>query len=161
MVRSRRRFPSRRSTRRSKGARAGSPRRDIKSRRRPRAQRRASLTWTDVAVAARGSISAKGASRDARSAGLRTAGSKSGLKFTQAADGRCDPSDPNAPQIRGHHWCGLFLRQQDPPALKMDGGTLGDVAHQLSAYVDREVIDKTAIEGRFDFTIGASAAELF
>lgn len=41
------------------------------------------------------------------------------------------------------------------------GATMADVARQLSAFLDREVIDKTGIEGKFDFRVNGSVEELF
>lgn len=83
---------------------------------------------------------------------------KGGLKAKAAAPGSCLPDDPNRPvqEMRQNSAtfknCGFrSLRQRSGNVLEATGVTMGELAKSLP--LDRETVDRTGIEGRFNFIL--------
>ncbi len=89
---------------------------------------------------------------------------KGGPRLQQAKDGGCftfDVDNPEPPQ--GLHICGILIRslnQSSAPA-SFYGATLADLCTGLSRVLNRKVIDRTGISGRFDVALDVSRADLF
>ena len=81
-----------------------------------------------------------------------------GPKLKSAQDGSCIPwgqgsSTPkSAPEDRtaSNMPCGLFIRSRNKEGLDVNGTTVEHLCRNFSAVLDRDVIDKTGIEGLFD-----------
>jgi len=80
---------------------------------------------------------------------------KGGLRLTPFQPGSCTPIDLGKVAGPGpNSVCRVLIRQRGPNlALEAKGSTLGDVAKLLYLIVDRPVIDRTDLEGRFDFDV--------
>lgn len=89
---------------------------------------------------------------------------KSGLKTPPLADGACTPIDlthPPPPPAKGDpppNLCGLMILGRDPKGtgatwMEVRGATLTEFAQRLSGRVDRPVVDKTGIAGRYNFRL--------
>jgi bla regulator protein BlaR1 len=82
-----------------------------------------------------------------------------GPKLKPAQKGSCIPWDQRdtatprpAPEQRtaANMPCGLFIRSQRNAGLDVNGTTIAHLCQNLSAVLDRDVVDKTGIEGLFD-----------
>ncbi len=82
-----------------------------------------------------------------------------GPKLKPAQEGSCislakrDPSALRpAPEERtaANMPCGLFIRSQRNDGLDVNGTTIAHLCRNFSAVLDRDVVDKTGIEGLFD-----------
>jgi len=85
---------------------------------------------------------------------------KGGLKVQPLAAGACTPLDlthPPAPRIPGDpppNLCGIMMMGptgKGEMMLEVRGSTLTQFAQRLSGRVDRTVVDKTGIPGKFNF----------
>jgi uncharacterized protein (TIGR03435 family) len=80
---------------------------------------------------------------------------KDGPNLQRAKEGGCVPSDRNhplpapAPGEPAPVACGV-LRLNSSGGFDIAGVTMADLCRQLSAYVDREIVNKTGITGVFD-----------
>jgi bla regulator protein BlaR1 len=89
---------------------------------------------------------------------------KGGAKLTPAKDGSCFPFDfdnPPPPPPSGQPFqdlCGVARHTQD--GLRLSGATMADFCRLLSNGLDRPIIDKTGIAGKFDFHLELTAADL-
>lgn len=86
------------------------------------------------------------------------AATKGGVKAKAAAPGSCVPDDPNRPvqEMRPNSAnfknCGFRnLRPRSGNVLEATGVTMAELAKSLP--LDRETVDRTGIEGRFDFVL--------
>ncbi len=81
---------------------------------------------------------------------------KVGLKIQHSKDGDCIPADdssgqpPTAPSTR--HICGVEVARPGGQGFVYDlyGVTMADLAELLSVRMDRDVIDKTGVPGKYD-----------
>ena len=74
-----------------------------------------------------------------------------GLKFSAFADGTCTPMPAAVPPPRlpqGQRYCMVRVGMQ-PPAIDAEGVNLAEFAELLSRVLDRPVIDRTRISGKF------------
>jgi uncharacterized protein (TIGR03435 family) len=89
---------------------------------------------------------------------------KGGPKLQPAREGSCAPRDPNAPLMMPGpgvtRVCGMFYKSSTGEGRDSPGQTMAGLCRQLSAFLDRDVIDKTGIAGRFDLQIDADRAYL-
>jgi len=83
---------------------------------------------------------------------------KGGLKAKASAPGACVPGDPNRPPQDWHpnsdtyKNCGIRnLRARSGMVLEATGVTMSELAQSLP--LDRETVNRTGIEGRFDFVL--------
>ena len=89
---------------------------------------------------------------------------KGGPKLQQAKEGGCftfNVDNPEPPQ--GLHICGILIRSLNPsfaPA-SFYGATIADLCTGLSRVLNRQVIDRTGVSGRFDIALDVSHADLF
>jgi uncharacterized protein (TIGR03435 family) len=85
-------------------------------------------------------------------------------RLQETREGGCynfDADNPEPPS--GLHICGILVRSVNPafaPAA-FYGATIADLCRGLSRILNREVIDKTGISGRFDIGLKVSNADLF
>jgi uncharacterized protein (TIGR03435 family) len=90
---------------------------------------------------------------------------KDGLKLEPAREGGCVVFDRNnlppkpAPGKPGPVLCGSFRRIASS-GFVIPGVTMADLCRQLSAYVDRDIIDKTGIKGVFDVHLELTPSDL-
>jgi uncharacterized protein (TIGR03435 family) len=96
---------------------------------------------------------------------------KGGLKAKASVEGACVPGDPSRPPQDDHPNSATFkncgfrnLRSRSGNVLEATGVTMSELAKILP--LDRETVNRTGIEGRFDFVLrysnedaGAAAAE--
>jgi uncharacterized protein (TIGR03435 family) len=87
---------------------------------------------------------------------------KGGLKAKASVPGACVPGDPNRPpqDLRPnsdkYKNCGIRkLRTRSGMVLEATGVTMGELAKYIS--LDHETVDRTGIEGRFDFVLRYSS----
>jgi uncharacterized protein (TIGR03435 family) len=85
-------------------------------------------------------------------------GAKGGLKAKASTPGACVPGDPNRPPQDLHpnsdtyKNCGMrSLRTRSGMVLEATGVTMSELAQSLP--LDRETVNRTGIEGRFDFVL--------
>jgi uncharacterized protein (TIGR03435 family) len=76
------------------------------------------------------------------------AAAKSGTKLAPAKEGSCG-ADP----------CGILHRNL-AGGFDIPGVTMADLSHRLTAYVDRDIVDKTAIAGVFDVHLDITPEDL-
>ncbi len=96
---------------------------------------------------------------------------KGGLKLEPFKEGSCTPVDPNIPQTRPApgqgHLCDTFRIAQKGLNLtvEIDGMNLDELSKSFGQLMDRPIIDKTGISGRFDvrlqFTPDETTPRLF
>jgi uncharacterized protein (TIGR03435 family) len=89
---------------------------------------------------------------------------KSGPRLEQAMDRSCAQFDADKPEPpEGMHICGILIRSVKPGAAPASffGATMADFCRGLSRVLNREVVDKTGIAGRFDIRLDVSLADLF
>jgi uncharacterized protein (TIGR03435 family) len=90
---------------------------------------------------------------------------KGGAKLQPSKEGSCVSSDMNhpasqpAPGQPGLPICGGQISIPNG-TFDMHGGTLADLCTQLAIRLDRDLIDKTGIEGKFDMHLDVSPADL-
>ena len=89
---------------------------------------------------------------------------KSGPRLQPTRKGGCskfDADNPEPPQ--GSHICGILVRSVNPALAPASfyGATIADLCTGLSRVLNREVIDRTGISGRFDIGLKISNADLF
>lgn len=89
---------------------------------------------------------------------------KDGAKLTLAREGGCVVFDRNHPPIETSGQpdpilCGS-IRTNPGGGIDILGVTMPDLCRQLSAYVDREILDKTGVKGIFDVHLDLSLADL-
>lgn len=90
---------------------------------------------------------------------------KGGPKLQPTKEGSCSTTDftkgPPAPREPGQPPpCG-FNAFSSTGGMKTYGETMAELARQLSAPLDRDVVDQTGIAGVFDIHLDLSAADLF
>jgi uncharacterized protein (TIGR03435 family) len=89
---------------------------------------------------------------------------KSGPKLRPTAEGSCvitDLNHPANPAASSLPQCGKAKITRGPViTLDMPGATIADLATQLNLVMDRGVMDKTAITGRFDIHLEVTPADL-
>src|SRR5260370_24474798 len=85
---------------------------------------------------------------------------KGGLKVQPLAEGRCTPLDlrhpprPPKPGDRPPNLCGVMMLRptgKGEMIIEVRGATMTQFAQRLSGRVDRTVVDKTGIPGKFNF----------
>jgi len=84
---------------------------------------------------------------------------KSGMKITPLKEGGCIPIDwnhlpsPPEPGKPMPNYCGNLTLRTNADGVMMDarGVTMTEFAQRLSTLLDRKVIDKSGVPGRFDF----------
>lgn len=92
---------------------------------------------------------------------------KGGPKLQEARKGSCTVLDfghPASPPVSGQHHepiCGMFNSGSDGRGIDTYGQTIAGLCDQFSAYLDRDVLDKTGIRGRFDIHFDSEFSELF
>lgn len=89
---------------------------------------------------------------------------KDGAKLKPAREGGCVLFDRNHPPIQtagqpGPILCGS-LRANPGGGVDILGVTMPDLCRQLSAYVDREILDKTGVKGILDVHLDVNLADL-
>lgn len=86
-------------------------------------------------------------------------------KLQPAREGGCVVFDRNnpplepAPRQPGPVLCGV-VRRSARDGFEILGVTMSDLSRQLSAYVDRDIVDKTGIKGAFDVHLDLDPADL-
>jgi uncharacterized protein (TIGR03435 family) len=89
---------------------------------------------------------------------------KNGPKLRATQEGTCVVADINHPPPGGQaqtRVCGKpVISSGDPVTLDIYGATIGSLCTQLGMVMDREVIDRTGIGGRFDIHLEVTAADL-
>ena len=90
---------------------------------------------------------------------------KNGPKLRPSKEGSCVVSDANHPadsRDTAAHICGKAIRSGRPDLAIIDiyGATIANLVSQLNLSMDREVIDKTALTGRFDIHLEVAPADL-
>jgi uncharacterized protein (TIGR03435 family) len=88
---------------------------------------------------------------------------KGGPKLQAAQPGKCFGGDPDHPvppsqRMPGAWRCGIFAPSPTNDGTYMYGTTLANFCAQLSVVMDRDVIDRTGIEGVFDIHMEAPQA---
>jgi uncharacterized protein (TIGR03435 family) len=86
---------------------------------------------------------------------------KGGLKVQPLAEGACMPLDldhppePPKPGERPPNVCGVLMMRFGKGNMTIDvrGVTMAEFAQRLSGRVDRRVVDKTGVAGRFNFQL--------
>ena len=87
---------------------------------------------------------------------------KGGLKVQPLAEGACAPIDlshpPPPPKPGGPppNVCGVMMLETSPKGdmiIEVRGSTMTQLAQRLSGRVDRTVVDKTGIPGKFNFRL--------
>lgn len=80
---------------------------------------------------------------------------KGGPHLTPFVEGSCKPIEfGSVPSPGDHDICRVLIRQRGPNlAIEGRGVTLSEVVKLLYLVVDRPVIDRTAIQGRFDINV--------
>jgi uncharacterized protein (TIGR03435 family) len=87
---------------------------------------------------------------------------KGGLKVQALAEGACTPIDlsdlppPVKPGDPPPNLCGVMIIQTSPKGdltIEVRGSTMAQLAQRLSGRVDREVVDKTGIAGKYNFRL--------
>jgi uncharacterized protein (TIGR03435 family) len=80
---------------------------------------------------------------------------KSGTRLTAYKPGTCTPVDPGAPfETRPEKPCRILIRPRGPNlALEGKGATLVELVKLLYLIVDRPVVDRTELTGRFDIDV--------
>jgi uncharacterized protein (TIGR03435 family) len=90
---------------------------------------------------------------------------KGGPKLQPARKGGCVVYDRNNPRPEPAPGepapvpCG-FVRKSTSGGFDVSGATITELCRQLSAYVDRDIIDKTGITGTFDVHLELAPADL-
>jgi uncharacterized protein (TIGR03435 family) len=89
---------------------------------------------------------------------------KGGAKLTLAREGECVVFDRNHPPVQTSGQpdpilCGS-VRANPRGGVDILGVTMPDLCRQLSAYVDREILDKTGVQGIFDVHLDLSLTDL-
>jgi uncharacterized protein (TIGR03435 family) len=69
--------------------------------------------------------------------------------------------DPPPPQPVQPPFCGVFLPGSNTGETKTFGQTLAGLCRQFSVALDRDVVDRTGIAGKFDIDLELSGDELF
>jgi uncharacterized protein (TIGR03435 family) len=90
---------------------------------------------------------------------------KSGPKLHATKEGMCVIADIDHPPEAGNaltRVCGKPKISSGGPIVTVDipGATIGNLCSQLGLVMDREVIDRTGIAGRFDIHFGVTPADL-
>jgi bla regulator protein BlaR1 len=77
---------------------------------------------------------------------------RGGPKLHSFVEGSCTPHDtsPQNPLPPGQKYCKGNISGGSPASIEAQGATLDDFSRMLHAILDRPVIDKTGIAGRFD-----------
>jgi uncharacterized protein (TIGR03435 family) len=80
---------------------------------------------------------------------------RGGPKLHSFVEGSCTPHDtsPQNPLPPGQKYCKGNISGGSPASIEAQGATLDDFSRMLHAILDRPVIDKTGIAGRFDMRI--------
>ena len=84
---------------------------------------------------------------------------KGGLRMEPFKEGTCTPVDPNMPQTRPapgqKHLCDTLRIAQNGLNLtvEIDGMSLDELAKSFGQLMDRQIVDKTGISGRFNFRL--------
>jgi len=90
---------------------------------------------------------------------------KSGLKLHATREGTCAVADIDHPPEAGNaltRVCGKPKISAGGPVVTVDipGATIGNLCSQLGLAMDREVIDRTGIAGRFDIHFEVTPADI-
>jgi len=81
---------------------------------------------------------------------------RGGPKLHSFTEGSCTPyysSDPPPPLQPGQEYCRSNIRGLSPASVEVQGGTLDEFSKLLRPVLDRPVINKTGITGRFDIRV--------
>lgn len=80
---------------------------------------------------------------------------RGGPKLTPFREGSCTPysSLPRPPLLPGTEYCETFISGGKASSVTAKGATLGQFSKTLRVLLDRPVIDKTGITGRFDMQV--------
>ena len=80
---------------------------------------------------------------------------RGGSKLHPFVEGSCTPHDeaPDKPLPPGQNYCVNNMRGSSPAAIEAQGATLDEFSEMLHAMLDRPVMNKTGIAGRFDMRI--------
>ncbi|HLK63541.1 MAG TPA: M56 family metallopeptidase [Bryobacteraceae bacterium] len=87
---------------------------------------------------------------------------RGGLKLHAFTEGSCTPyysSDPPPRLQPGQKYCMSNISAMSPPSVELQGATLDEFSKVLRQVLDRPVIDKTGIAGRFDIRVEFSREE--
>ncbi len=78
-----------------------------------------------------------------------------GLKLTPFREGSCTPYStlPRPPLLPGTDYCETFISGGKASAITATGATIGQFTKTLRVLLDRPVIDRTGISGRFDMHV--------
>jgi uncharacterized protein (TIGR03435 family) len=89
---------------------------------------------------------------------------KGGPKLQPAREGSCVPRDPNGPLVMPGpgvaRVCGLFYKSGTGEGRDSPGQTMAGLCRQLSAFLDRDVVDKTGLAGAFDIHLDLTSDDL-
>lgn len=83
---------------------------------------------------------------------------RGGPKLHSFTEGSCTPySTFPRPELQpGHEYCMSMIGAGSPASVEDQGATLDDLCKQLRVFLDRPVINKTQITGRFDIHVDFS-----
>ena len=82
---------------------------------------------------------------------------RGGPKLHSFTEGSCTPyTSPPPPLQPGQKYCMSLIRGGSPASVEAQGATIDDLCKQLLAVLDRPVINKTQITGRFDIHVDFS-----
>jgi bla regulator protein blaR1 len=89
---------------------------------------------------------------------------KGGPKLHAAREGSCVPRDPDAPMIMPGpgvaHVCGMIYKSSTDDSRYMYGTTMARLCVQFSAFLDRDVVDKTGLAGVFDIHLNLTSDDM-
>jgi bla regulator protein BlaR1 len=80
---------------------------------------------------------------------------RGGPKLQSFAEGSCTQSSvfPPPPLQPGQEYCRRLMSAKSPASIEAQGATLDEFSKMLLAFLDRPVIDRTGITGRFDIRV--------
>ncbi len=89
---------------------------------------------------------------------------KGGPKLQPAREGSCVPRDPAAPLVMPGpgvaRVCGMTYKSPTDDGRYMYGTTMARLCVQFSAFLDRDVVDKTGLTGAFDIHLDLTSDDM-